>query len=419
MTQCSHHPNTLYNSFISKHIDKLISFAKNKADFSRDRILGITNTICHALHMTCEKNANGYALSAHLFFKNIKSDHRKVIEKAPSAAAICKARDKLNYEAFEFLLEKSHKKEPLWKGHRVRCADGSMLTLPNSKEIHEEFPIRFNNGVAEYYPMAKVMTVISMGTYQPLSMTLESYKGSEREMFISMLDDHFSKGDVCVLDRGLSGIDFWKRIKKKGIFFLSRVKKCDYIKYLGNKKEVIIEKKGIKLRVIRSPESKIILVTNLLNTKKYKRKELVDLYYGRWMSETMYLKMKDLLKLEKFHSRKVNGIKQEVLSNLLVISLISGLASEMKKRKNIGIGYKAAIEILKTKIVFLILPITSHLLEELKEEMSGFDYKKRKGRSYRRFSKQSENRWIRARRKNNHVNYVPEKSMRDGANKGL
>mgnify|MGYP000535081923 CR=1 FL=1 len=61
----------------------------------------------------------------------------------------------------------------------------------------------------------------------------------------------------------------------------------------------------IKLRAIKwtAPDgTKSVLVTNLLNTKRFTRTKVIALYFKRWSVDTIYVDEKVSLNIERFHS---------------------------------------------------------------------------------------------------------------------
>ena len=87
-----------------------------------------------------------------------------------SASSFCEARQKLSYEAFEYLLERANLEESRkgrFKGHRVRAVDGTNLSLSYSKEIEDRFPRYSNQGQKAHYPKARVVVASNIDTGQP------------------------------------------------------------------------------------------------------------------------------------------------------------------------------------------------------------------------------------------------------------
>ncbi len=83
--------------------------------------------------------------------------------------------------------------------------------------------------------------------------------------------------------------------------------------------------KSVKVRAVRmeSPDSIIlVLLTSLLDMTKIGPEKLIVLYFKRWEVEVYYRDEKTFLKIEKFHSRTPDGIRQELFA-IMVMALIS------------------------------------------------------------------------------------------------
>lgn len=333
---------------------------------------------------------------------------------------MCEARQKINNQLFLYLLkeinlEKS-KKEKLWKGHRVRAIDGTKMLFPNSNEILSKYPKRkTSTGKEEFYPLGQLVTAVNVFSSQTVSAKVGNKHMSERDTLLNIANNEFSKGDISLLDRGFQGRNVWDQLIKKEQLFVNRVTKV-YQKHLGSKKENIFTiksgKEFLELRIIRGHKRKdgsyLLLITNLLNKKKYKKKEILKLYKKRWEVETVYKYAKNRLKMGNFHSTKVNGIKQEIFATLFLISLIARQMRKVKTRRNEEVNFNAALEVVrKYLLIIMIIGINPEQEERIKREVGRIKIKKREGRSYARISKQSENKWIKARRANSHV---PRKS---------
>ena len=55
-----------------------------------------------------------------------------------------------------------------------------------------------------------------------------------------------------------------------------------------------------------------------MNNKRYHRNEIIDLYFRRWEIENYYRDEKVTFEIERFHSKSVNGILQELYSAMIM-----------------------------------------------------------------------------------------------------
>ena len=98
---------------------------------------------------------------------------------------------------------------------------------------------------------------------------------------------------------------------------LSKLSSQDKKKKKKKKKEI----EPLKLRIIRlkAPDGKIsVLFTSLLDKKQFSSKEIIELYFRRWEVESYYRDEKIFIDIDTFHSRTVNGIRQELFAAVIM-----------------------------------------------------------------------------------------------------
>lgn len=79
-----------------------------------------------------------------------------------------------------------------------------------------------------------------------------------------------------------------------------------------------------KIPLLNSDGTYSALLTNVLWAHP---DEILELYYRRWGIETYYRDEKFELKIEKFHSKKVNGILQELYAIAIVVVIAQLLSA--------------------------------------------------------------------------------------------
>ena len=422
---------------VSKNKQKLREYALNSGDFTRTRKLPIEHTIGIVMHMSANRNTDGYSISAQNYAAELSQFTGEPIEPA-THQAISKSREKLDWEAFRYLLQEANQDTQLnasrfrYRGHITRAADGTQLTLPHSEGMLELFEQRQSKAGLGHYPGALMVTAINVFTGQCKSARVVNHTCSERDQLLSMIQLDFAKGDLTLLDRGFGGDQVFLSFNDHEQFYLCRMRSSgDRIAlYLteflaSRKKHQIVRQKvlrpdtgkevEIRIRLIRGPKDnegkRIILATNFPDSKQYSRRSLLNLYRLRWTVETLYGRVKNLLCLEKFHSKSVNGVMQEIYANLLVISLTAlialGAACELKLDPEVKVpSFKNAQAVVRRHLFAAILaqPAPSRarartLAQKLIEEASRVIWKKQPRRSYPRVSKQPIKIWNLAKSK--------------------
>jgi hypothetical protein len=314
-------------------------------------------------------------------------------------SSLSRAKNKFKPELFSKLLLEQASRLSKWHGHRVHAVDGSWLTLPWSKDIKKTFPKRRG----DYYPSALLVTASDVFTGQPIGARVGAWGSSERAMLLELLDE-FKVGDVSVLDRGFEGHRVWEKFYERNQFFIARIKRCACSKSLyqlikrSKKKELIFGYKNLgKIRLIKSGAKRrlVVIATNLVKRRRYKRKELINLYRLRWKAETLYYRMKQYLRVQSWHTKKAQGVRREIMAHLLMLSILAHYvyrASQKLKLNGWALNFKNAIFVLRT---CLLVPLSS---SALLQSLAQCCYQKQAGRSYPRISKQPQNKWVKRRR---------------------
>lgn len=268
-----------------------------------------------------------------------------------SPAAICKARSKISYEAFEELFEECARVIPVryrLYGYRLIAFDGTKGELPNLPSLKEKYPVNSKQG----YPMFHAMAARDILNNIFLCADFQPAPADERQMASQMLDKLPSEGAVIYLmDRGFPCIAIIQKINKKGQKFVMRVPKgflkevSKFTEGSGEDEEISISydrKRGTRakakadlpytftLRCVRihlDNGEEEILITNL-TAQEFTTAQIQELYNLRWGIETSYDYLKNSLFVEEFTSKKENGIKQDFYASLWAANLTNAAIAD-------------------------------------------------------------------------------------------
>ena len=279
----------------------------HKPDFSRNRKLPLATLILYF----CNLIKSSYQPELNKFWKILSGS--VVAQNVVSKAALCKARKKLKYEAFVELNTKAvqyfnEQANPLkWHGFFLKAVDGSTVKLPNFPEIVKHFGT-WNPRQGDPLPMARISQL-----FDPLNgITYHAFiapkSTGERELAAKHFE-HLNESDLVLLDRGYPAFWLFKLILFYKANFCSRIS-CTKWKIIrrfmesGCLEQVImlpvpatsiaacknlqLDTHPIRLRLVRveleSGESEV-LITSLIDTKKYPHQHFADLYHDRWPIE--------------------------------------------------------------------------------------------------------------------------------------
>ena len=368
--------------------------------------------------------------------------NRKIVP--PKRSSICEARQKLSWEVFPYLLDKLNESlkptldQLKWKGHFIYAIDGSLLQLPHSSEITSRFPDVGNQSTRTHYPKARVVLSTHVLSGIPKSLRIDDQFIGERELLQSMLCE-FEKDSILLLDRGFDGVASLKRIAESNKLFLCRLRSdlwsseevYNFVQSRCRETVVTLKNKHneeIKVRLLKYKKDRngkyIVIATNLFNKKLYSMLDLCSLYKRRWDIETSYYKIKKLFNVEKFHSKNLNGVLQEIWASLIVLGMNSFLIlsswpqkmKELIKSKKTP-NFKSSSLIFEkyfTRLLFSTSQTENQfILNLVRRNILSITFMRQTDRRNPRISKQPLSTWIGGRKNK------PKNKLRKGTRRGI
>ena len=334
--------------------------------FTRTRKLPLPRLIVTLLHLTAGGSRHeGVDIKLGGFFNLSRRGGLWPQAQTPHRSALTKARNKLHWKAFAGLFRQAvdlaysvfpQRGEYTWCGLSVFAFDGAQYTLPATPELRQEFDP--DSGLDKpgkgHYPQALVNTAYDVFRRFPVGRTACSIQdGDEREQALTLLP-LLPLACVCLFDRGYPSYAFVLALLQQPRYFLMRcpahstfpavesfvqsglaegfiwLMPSDTFKR-GLTPQERKTLKPIKLRIIRltHPDGTLsVLLTNLFDKQAFPRQSVVDLYYRRWAVENHYRDEKVGFEIERFHSKTVNGIRQELFA-ILIVCVIARVVSAL------------------------------------------------------------------------------------------
>lgn len=279
-----------------------------------------------------------------------------------SSGAVTHARAKLKDSAFSELnrdcllpvVYRSERPVQRWRGHRLLGIDSSLLRLPESPELGQEFGWKAatnqNGATGTRYPEARLSVVYDLLNHVGLEAQLQPSTVGEVALATQQLD-WFGPGDVEINDRGFSGYVYFARLVQRGAHFVGRCSSGSFLAAQemfranrANQSRVVwlfappdqkteCRRLGLPLQMkvrlvsLRLPTGELeVLATSLLDEGLYPTEEFLTVYHWRWGHETFYLMLKGRLETENFSGRTVAAIRQDVQAAMLLANLESLLS---------------------------------------------------------------------------------------------
>lgn len=328
--------------------------------------------------------------------------HRAAVAKS----SMCAARKKIRGVFFRSSLHEIVKaidplieREALWRGRQVYAVDGTRINLPH--ELKATKYKATHRGC--HYPQALVTAMVQLKTRIPKHFVV-----CRRAAETRTVGEHLrqlSPGAVVAYDRLYFCLNTLKEHHKTGVDGVFRLRTGGTFKEVTNfiasgEREQIttICRDGLVL-TIRFLRYKVagqvyFLGTTLLDPERFPLHALKDLYHSRWGIEETFKFIKQELKVEQFHSRTINGIKQEIGVAMILCAFAAVLSMRSTRRKKISMG--CANQHVVDLIPYWTTPsgiVRNTAIDNLIELVGAYRHGSPPGRSFPRRSRKVISRW--------------------------
>lgn len=259
-----------------------------------------------------------------------------------SSQAFSKARRgfsaRLFHLASQHLLElaSTHIDIARWNGLRVVAADASRLRVSTRSN-------------AELTPDHYAFALFLPGAELTLHASLHPADASERQMLFEALDELDAGSDLLVLDRGYVGNTMVATLAQRGLAFCLRADTCgwrcvgEFLRSTEHERVVTLAAPSrldaatydlaiqpTQVRLIRdlTPGGRIrVLITNLLDARRYPVEQFGALYHQRWRVEEAFKRIKHRLRLEAPTGLSYLALQQDFAAKVLTDNLCVLLAA--------------------------------------------------------------------------------------------
>lgn len=335
-----------------------------------------------------------------------------------SNSAYTQARAKLNYTAFEEFAQMSAEmfyedgEYERYQGFRILAIDGSVVTLPNSDDIKQEFnPMivkcqkdEFKKEVTQarvscLYDALNNIAVDASITNKNKSEENNLIAYDERTLAVQHLE-HALQDDLVIMDRGYPSYElFAKAYNKTNILCRIRKNIFSKAKFLfdphSERQDVILEINAPKylrdklrlkniptkmkirfVQVILDNDTVEVLATNVLDNSVLKTSDFKSLYALRWGIETYYDLIKNRLYLENFTGLSALAVKQDFYATIFLTNYESAMTydvnEELKERSSDNqyvqkVNKAVSFNVIKYKVFDLFY--SNEPLDEMLEHM--------------------------------------------------
>jgi hypothetical protein len=283
---------------------------------------------------------------------------------SPDTGAYCKARARLPEGLLRELARDSGRRAAaqappawLWKGRHVKVADGSGLSMPDTKANQQAYPKSDKLPPGVGFPLLRLVVVFSLAAGAALDAALgrRSGKGHGEQSLFRSLWGLFSPGDVLLGDRLYGDFFTLARARARGVDVVTRpaagrealsfrgrragdLRIC-WVKpqrpgWMGQREydrlprllhlravRVLVRRPGYRAR-------RLVLVTTLTDAAAVSGADLADLYRRRWQAELHLRALKQSLQLDILRGRSPEVVRKEVWAHLLVYNLVRRVVAQ-------------------------------------------------------------------------------------------
>lgn len=375
--------------------------------FTRTRKLPLPKLMTCTLSLVGNGTDHGVDIHVGTFFRNARRSGIWPAAEAVHRSALSKARTKVPWEVFQETLDEAvHVASDLWPkapqytwhDRSVYAIDGSKYTLPATEALRNEFDpdSGLDHAGKGHYPQCLVSTLYDVFRRLPVARTIVSIHGAEREEAAALLP-RVPKNSVLLFDRGYPSYDVFRLVgktyrqafvfrcpasstfpaveafvksgKPEATLWISPSNKA--LARLSARQRKRLNAIHVRVILLHHADGTVsVLITNLLNRRRYPREEIVALYFRRWQVEDYYRDEKVTLQIETFHSRTPNGIRQELFAAMIMTVIARALMIAAAKDyldEHQRCQFKHAIIVLAAEAALLVPEVPEQALAIFKE----------------------------------------------------
>ena len=325
------------------------------------------------------------------------------VKELPTKGALSQFRKRIHSHFFRDevykLNRKSERHRKKWKGLHLYAIDGIQFTLPRTLDIlQKDYSGRKVSKYRESY-MPKMFAVGAIDVINGIVKDFREHPTLDETADAVDMISGLEKESLTIYDRLYGNKKIIMAHKASGSHFLFRLRKsvCKEMRVLFNRKKhkkATVEVEGVSVHLFKlwnpKTEEYDYFGTNLpknLTSEKVIRK----LYNLRWEIENAFRDFTRTIKVEQWHSKFINGIRQELwvaiwLYNFVKLTILDHFDPSVKamEEKYIKPNFKLIFSWMASKLgeIFKRLRHFKKTLVELIDR--SMEKRKRHSRSYKR-----------------------------------
>jgi hypothetical protein len=328
----------------------------NERHFRRGGPLSLHLLLTLLLLLVSPRGKRGYVLLLDLLWREGGETSALPTESPVSAAALCKARKKIDPEGIRELVRVAGAEALArraeawsWRGLRVFGVDGSRLSTQRSVDLREKCGLPQGG----HNPQVQISVLYSLVGDMPLDISVGPYADSERRQLREHLE-LLRAQDVVVLDRGYPSFALFLELAALDLHFAIRVATSStfpaVVRFargtdddadieIAPSRDYRLEHPGVALspvtvRAVRfwDREGQPVVILTTLSRERFSREDIAELYHLRWGVEEHF----KLVKASYFgetqpHAKSFDGVKQEIYAKALYMVITRGIIAQSEE----------------------------------------------------------------------------------------
>jgi hypothetical protein len=260
----------------------------------------------------------------------------------PVKSALSQIRQRISFRFFQDqfynLNIKNNLKRKTWNGLYVYAVDGLQLTLPKSDDIIKaDYSGRKVSKYRESY-MPKMFLTAALDVINGTVKDAREYPTLNEVADASDMVKNFEDNSLAIYDRLYCCRKLILDHNSRGNYFLFRLRKSIMkemrviFKIKAARKTIEVDGVTVHLIKIKNPKNnEYDYFASNLPLRLVNEKTIKSLYNLRWEVEVAFRDFTQTIRLEEWHSTKINGIRQELwtafwLYNYCKLKILSKLA---------------------------------------------------------------------------------------------
>jgi hypothetical protein len=332
-----------------------------------------------------------------------------------SKSAVTQARQRLGSEPLASLFSQTASawcaqdaERHAWKGLSLWAMDGTTFRVPDSAENRAHYGAQsYASGKVASYPQVRAVSVTAIPTHLVADMAFGQY-GQNEMLYAKTLVERIADHSLTIFDRGFLCAEILLGLSLSGEarhYLIPAKSNTKWALLSGTEEDGLVRMRvspqartkvpslpefwtARAVRVISANGKERILLTSLLDRRRFKAADLAECYRRRWEIETSYRELKQSMlgTALTLRSQQPKGVEQEIWGALIAYNLVRlemAKAAIDAKVEPTDLSFLRSLHILQNEMIWAVgmapgkLP--AHLLR-LRLQLQFAIVEKRRGR---------------------------------------